>query len=88
MENLASTYFNREGWNEAEQLQVQVVDIQKKLLGPEHPDTLKSMEWLTTIRKAGMRQGKWTLKSWIKKIGQDFKNNNNISLSKYKKVVF
>ena len=44
MRNLASTYRNQGRWNEAEQLQVQVMDMTKKLLGAEHPDTLLSME--------------------------------------------
>jgi Tetratricopeptide repeat len=33
-------YSNQRRWNEAEQLKLQVMDIQKKVLGPEHPDTL------------------------------------------------
>jgi tetratricopeptide repeat protein len=33
MGNLASTYKNQRRWNEAEQLQVQVMDMRKKLLG-------------------------------------------------------
>ena len=40
MGNLANTYFNQERWNEAEQLEVQVMDMAKKLFGAEHPDTL------------------------------------------------
>jgi hypothetical protein len=43
MANLASTYWNQGKWNEAEQLEVQVMDMRKKLLGAEHPDTLTSM---------------------------------------------
>jgi hypothetical protein len=61
MESLIITYFNQRRWNEAEQLQLQVMDMRTKLLGSEHQDTLKSMQRLTTIRKAGMRQGRWTL---------------------------
>ena len=30
-------------WNKAEQLQVQVLDIRKKLFSVEHPETLRSM---------------------------------------------
>jgi len=37
--NLASTYSSQGRWNEAEQLEV--LDMSKKLLGAEHPDTLK-----------------------------------------------
>jgi hypothetical protein len=70
MESLAKTYFNQGRWNEAEQLQLQVMDMRTKLLGPEHPDILKSMHRLTTIRKARMRQSRW---SWIRKIGKHLK---------------
>ena len=31
-------------WENAEKLEVQVMDMRKKLLGAEHPDTLTSME--------------------------------------------
>ena len=31
-------------WKNAESLEVQVVNLRKKLLGEEHPDTLSSME--------------------------------------------
>jgi hypothetical protein len=43
--NLAVTYGSQRRWNEAEQLEVQVIDMRKnlKLLGAEHPDTLKNM---------------------------------------------
>ena len=40
---LASTYRNQGRRNEAEQLEVQVVNMRKKHLGAEHPDTLTSM---------------------------------------------
>ena len=30
-------------WNNAEQLEVQVMDMRKKVLGAEHPDNLSSM---------------------------------------------
>jgi Tetratricopeptide repeat len=43
MGDLAITYFNQGRWNEAEQLELQVMDMRKKLLGPEHPHTLLSM---------------------------------------------
>ena len=41
MENLAATYRNQGRWNEAEQLEVQVMEKRKKLLGAEHPDTCR-----------------------------------------------
>ena len=44
MGNLAVTYSNQGRWNEAEQLEVQVMEMRKKLLGAEHPDTPLSME--------------------------------------------
>ena len=44
MANLASTYWNQERYNEAEQLQNQVMDMSKKVLGAEHSDTLTSMK--------------------------------------------
>jgi hypothetical protein len=42
MGNIAVTR-NQGKWIEAEQLQVQVMDMRKKLLGAEHPFTLTSM---------------------------------------------
>ena len=54
MANLASTYWNQGKWNEAEQLEIQVMDMRKKLLGLDHPDTLTSMENLAcTYRDRG-----------------------------------
>ena len=35
--SLASTYREQGRWNEAEQLEVQVMNIRKKLLDEEHP---------------------------------------------------
>ena len=70
MGSLASTYRNQGRWNEAEQLELQVMDIRKKLLDAEHPDILKSMEILTRIRQDGMKQKRWSFKSWIKKMGR------------------
>jgi hypothetical protein len=43
MANLASTYRNQGRWKEAEDLQVQVMETIKRVLGPEHPSTLTSM---------------------------------------------
>jgi hypothetical protein len=56
MGNLASTYWNQGRWNEAEQLQIQVMDMRKKLLGAKHPDTLSSMENLASTYQ---NQGRW-----------------------------
>ena len=43
MANLAVTYRNKGRWNEAEQLEVQVLEMRKKWLGAEHPDALTSI---------------------------------------------
>ena len=54
MASLASTYWNQGRWNEAEQLELQVMDLRKKVLGAEHPDTLTCMENLaSTYRNQG-----------------------------------
>jgi hypothetical protein len=39
--NLAGTYSSQGRWNEAEKLEVQVMDMRKKLLGAEHSDALQ-----------------------------------------------
>ncbi|KAL4733122.1 hypothetical protein BDV11DRAFT_210457 [Aspergillus similis] len=36
-------------WKEAEELEVQVLEIRKQVLGPEHPDTLRSMANLAHV---------------------------------------
>jgi Tetratricopeptide repeat len=41
--NLASTYSNQGRLEEAEGLEVQVLETRKRVLGAEHPDTLSSM---------------------------------------------
>ncbi|KAJ6109868.1 hypothetical protein N7486_002103 [Penicillium sp. IBT 16267x] len=56
MGNLASTYRKQGRWEEAEQLDVQVMETRKTKLGEDHPDTLTSMANLaSTYRK----QGRW-----------------------------
>jgi hypothetical protein len=41
-------------WDNAEQLDVQVVDMRKKLLGAEHPHTLDSIAFLSrTYKESG-----------------------------------
>jgi hypothetical protein len=52
MGNLASTFWNQGRWKEAEELEVQVMETRKRVLGQEHPSTLTSMNNLA-----------WTLKS-------------------------
>ena len=56
MANLASTYQSQGRWNEAEQLEVQVMDIAKKLLDAEHPDILSSM---ANLANTYWSQGRW-----------------------------
>ena len=41
--NLASTYRNQGRWKEAEELEAQVMETRKRVLGQEHPSTLSSM---------------------------------------------
>lgn len=46
MADLASMYREKCQWEEAEKLQVQVLETQKAKLGANHPDTLNSMTQL------------------------------------------
>src|SRR5204863_55681 len=49
--NLASTYWNQGRWEEAEELEVQVMETSSRVLGTEHPSTLTSMNNLaSTLR--------------------------------------
>ena len=43
-------------FNNAEQLKVQVMDMRKKLLGADHPDTLRSM---ANLASTYLDQGRW-----------------------------
>ena len=43
MANLASTYMNQGRWDEAEKLEVDVMNSRKVKLGSDHPHTLTSM---------------------------------------------
>jgi hypothetical protein len=52
MANLASTYWNQGRWDEAEQLEVQVMETRKTKLGADHPDTLTSMANLALTWKS------------------------------------
>ncbi|CCD51174.1 hypothetical protein BofuT4_P085360.1 [Botrytis cinerea T4] len=61
MANLASTFWNQERWKEAEDLQVQVMETRKRVLGQEHPDTLTSMNNLALTWK-GLGRDKEALK--------------------------
>jgi hypothetical protein len=43
MANLASTFWKQGRWKETEELEVQVMETRKRVLGAKHPDTLTSM---------------------------------------------
>lgn len=53
---LATAYWLEGHWEEAEKLQVQVMEIRKTKLGEVHPDTLTSMAELALTYR---RQGRW-----------------------------
>lgn len=48
MGEYASVYWNQGLFKEAEELEVQIMEPRKKVLGPEHPDMLSSMVKLST----------------------------------------
>jgi hypothetical protein len=52
MANLASTYRKQGRWDDAEKLEVQVIEKRKTKLGADHPDTLTSMANLAFTWKA------------------------------------
>ncbi len=56
MGNLASTYRNQGRWDEAETLEVQVMETRKTKLGADHPSTLTSMANLASTYR---NQGRW-----------------------------
>ncbi|RYP58915.1 hypothetical protein DL770_010331 [Monosporascus sp. CRB-9-2] len=56
MANLASTYWNQGRWEEAEKLEVRVMETRKMKLGANHPDTLTSMANLALTYR---NQGRW-----------------------------
>ena len=51
MHNLASTYNEQGRTEEAEKLLLQVVELRKRVLGVEHPDTLVTMCTLASIKE-------------------------------------
>ena len=51
MANLAATYRDQGRYDEAEKLQVQVMEIRKRVLGEKHPDTLTSIANLASIHR-------------------------------------
>ncbi|CAN9176515.1 unnamed protein product [Alternaria alternata] len=52
----AATLYNEGRWEEAEELQVQVMETMKRVLTDEHPDTLTSMGNLASTYR---NQGRW-----------------------------
>ena len=54
--NFAVVMKENGNWNNAEQLEVQVMGMRQKLLGAEHPDTLRSMGNIAVTYR---NQGKW-----------------------------
>ncbi|KAJ5369967.1 uncharacterized protein N7496_006059 [Penicillium cataractarum] len=53
---LATAYWREGRWEEAEKLQVQVIEIRKTKLGEDHPDTLTSIANLASTYRD---QGRW-----------------------------
>jgi hypothetical protein len=54
MANLARTYADQGRWKEAEELEVQVVETSKRVLGEQYPDTLIQMSNLAiTLKERG-----------------------------------
>jgi hypothetical protein len=56
MANLASTYWNQGRWKEAEELNIGVMKIRKRVLGEEHPHTLIIM---ANLASTYWNQGRW-----------------------------
>jgi len=56
MNNLASVLQEQGQWQEAEQMHREVLAVQRRVLGLEHPDTLASMKNLATVLRD---QGQW-----------------------------
>jgi hypothetical protein len=64
MHNFGLTYSDQGKWKEAEMLQAQVLEIKQRILGPEHPNTLTSMNNLGGTYSNGRRQRCCRLKFW------------------------
>jgi tetratricopeptide (TPR) repeat protein len=54
--SLASVYTSQGQWAKAEELEVQVLETRKRVLGLEHPDTLTSISNLALMYRD---QGRW-----------------------------
>jgi tetratricopeptide (TPR) repeat protein len=53
---LSKVYYTEGRWKEAEELEMQVTEVRKRVLGPEHPNTLTSMD---NLAAAFWNQGRW-----------------------------
>jgi hypothetical protein len=53
---LASTFWQQGRWKEAEELQVQVMETSKRVLGAEHTDMLTS---IANLASTFWQQGRW-----------------------------
>jgi tetratricopeptide (TPR) repeat protein len=54
--SLSRVYYDEGRWKEAEELEVQVMETRKRVLGAEHPDTLTSM---ANLASTFWNQGRW-----------------------------
>lgn len=71
MINLASTYRSQGRWTEAEELELQVLEKEKRILGAEHPETLSSMHSLAYLyRSQGRYREAEELKVQLLKLGK------------------
>jgi hypothetical protein len=66
---LASTFWSQGRWEEAEELEVQVMETRKKVLGAEYPAALRSMAHLVPTRDDGWRLVSRNFKPWRPGLG-------------------
>ena len=67
MSRLASVYYLEGKYAQAEALDNQTLEIQRRVLGPEHPDTLESMSSLAGVyyvRASTPRPRRSTVRPW------------------------
>jgi len=57
MNNLAKVHAMQGKYAQAEALQGQALEISRRVLGPEHPDTLNGMYWMATVTTLQGRPG-------------------------------
>ena len=56
MARFALVFYENGYWNDAEKLEVDVMELRKRILGAEHPDTLTSM---SNLAETYRHQGRW-----------------------------